>query len=159
MARRIASLVCATAIGGAAFAFTTVAPAQAQPACPDFHLIGAAGSGERDGALLTKDAGMGRVVHKSLDDLTALLAQDGRTITAEAVNYPAKAVPLDGDILGWAGFMSSVEPGLPRWLRSTPRIAQCPNTKVVLAVTRRARWWCTAICRRSLTVPMSPRRC
>ena len=36
---------------------------------------------------------------------------DGRTITAEAVEYPAVAVPADGDLLGWGGFMSSVDAG------------------------------------------------
>ena len=108
MVRRIASLVCATVMGGAAF--LTVATAQAQPECPDVHWIGAAGSGERAGDL-TADGGMGRVVYKSFRDFAQMVQQDGRTITAEAVEYPAVPVPDDGGILDWAGFMDSVDTG------------------------------------------------
>lgn len=134
MVRRFASLVSAAVIGGAAFASLTMATAQAQPACPDVHLIGAAGSGERDGALLAADAGMGRVVHKSFNDLQTLLARDGRTITAEAVEYPATAVPLDGGILDWAGFMGSVDTGAAALGEQYAAfVAQCPTSKVVLA--------------------------
>ncbi len=132
LVRRIASLVCATVTGGAAF--LTVATAQAQPACPDYHLIGAAGSGERAGALLATDAGMGRVINKSFTDLASMLASDGHTITAEAVEYPATEVPLDGGILDWAGFMGSVDTGAAALGQQYAAfVAQCPTTKVVLA--------------------------
>jgi Cutinase len=70
--------------------------------------------------------------------MTAVLAQqvprDGRTITAEAVDAPAKAVPADGDVLGWAGFMSSVDAGTAALRAQYASFAQrCPGSKVVLA--------------------------
>ena len=111
-----------------------VATAQpAQPACPDVHWIGAAGSGERLGAGAA-DGGMGRVIAKSYRDFAGLIQQSGRTITAEAVNYPAVAVPEDGGILDWAGFMGSVDTGTAALGQQYQAfVAQCPTSKVVLA--------------------------
>ncbi len=107
--------------------------ASAQPACPDVHWIGAAGSGERAGDL-TADGGMGRVVSKSYRDFAAMVQQSGRTITAEAVNYPATAVPEDGGILDWAGFMGSVDTGAAALGQQYQAfVAQCPTSQVVLA--------------------------
>lgn len=130
---RIASLACAAAIGGAAMVGLTAGIASAQPACPDVHWMGAAGSGERAGDV-TADGGMGRVVYKSFRDFAQMVQQDGRTITAEAVEYPAVPVPEDGGILDWAGFMGSVDTGAAALGQQYAAfVAQCPTTKVVLA--------------------------
>lgn len=123
-----AAVVAATAVAG-----LTAGAASAQPACPDVHWIGAAGSGERAGAIAA-DGGMGRVVAKSYRDFAALIQQSGRTITAEAVNYPATPVPEDGGILDWAGFMSSVDTGTAALGQQYQAfVAQCPTSQVVLA--------------------------
>ena len=111
----------------------TAGTASAQPACPDVHWMGAAGSGERAGDV-TADGGMGRVVYKSFRDFAQMVQQDGRTITAEAVEYPAVPVPEDGGILDWAGFMGSVDTGAAALGQQYAAfVAQCPTTKVVLA--------------------------
>ena len=133
MFRRITALAGAAAIGGATLIGLSVGTAQAEPVCGDLHLIGAAGSGERDGDP-TANGGMGRVVYQSLSDLQRLLQQDGRTITAEAVEYPATAVPLEGGLLDWAGFMGSVDEGTAALSQQyTSFVQRCPTTKVVLA--------------------------
>ncbi|UXA20562.1 cutinase family protein [Mycobacterium sp. SMC-4] len=107
--------------------------AAAQPACPDVHWIGAAGSGERAGDI-SADGGMGRVVYKSYRDFARLVQQDGRTITGEAVAYPATAVPEDGGILDWVGFLGSVDTGTQALAAQYHAfVAQCPTTQVVLA--------------------------
>jgi hypothetical protein len=119
-------------VAGAAVVGLTGGAAHADPGCPDVHWIGAAGSGERVDP--TADGGMGRVVYQSLRDLAQQLQWDGRTITAEAVDYPAVAVPADGDLLGWAGFMNSVDAGTAALGAQYASFAQrCPATKVVLA--------------------------
>jgi hypothetical protein len=119
-------------VGAAALIGLTAGTAYAEPACPDVHWIGAAGSGERVDP--TADGGMGRPVYQSLHDLQRLLQQDGRTITAEAVEYPAKEVPPDGGLLDWAGFMSSVDAGTAALGAQYASFTQrCPATKVVLA--------------------------
>jgi hypothetical protein len=129
---RFGALACAAAVAGAALVGLTAGTALADPGCPDVHWIGAAGSGERVDP--TADGGMGRVVYQSLRDLSRQLQQDGRTITAEAVEYPAVAVPADGDLLGWAGFMNSVDAGTAALGAQYASFAQrCPATKVVLA--------------------------
>lgn len=121
-----AAVLAATAVGFAA------GSAQAAPGCPDVHWIGVAGSGERDDP--TVDAGMGRVVYNSLQDLGRWMQQDGRTMTAEAVVYPAAPVPADGDLLGWGGFMSSVDAGVAALGNQYAAFTQqCPDSKVVLA--------------------------
>jgi hypothetical protein len=125
-------VACAAAVAGAAVIGLTAGTAVADPGCPDVHWIGAAGSGERVDP--TADGGMGRVVYQSLRDLAQPLQRDGRTITAEAVDYPAVAVPADGDLLGWAGFMNSVDAGTAALGAQYASFAQrCPATKVVLA--------------------------
>jgi hypothetical protein len=129
---RFGVLACAAAVAGAAVVGLTAGAAHADPGCPDVHWIGAAGSGERVDP--TADGGMGRVVYQSLRDLAQPLQRDGRTITAEAVDYPAVAVPADGDLLGWAGFMNSVNAGTAALGAQYASFAQrCPATKVVLA--------------------------
>ena len=55
--------------------------------------MGAAGSGERTEYDMAANEGMGDIVYQSYQALQQQLAQEGRTITAEAVNYPAKDVP------------------------------------------------------------------
>lgn len=133
MLRRFCALAGAAAIGGAALVGLMAGPAHAEPTCPDIHWIGVAGSGERDGDP-TVDGGMGRVVYQSLGDLSRLVQQDGRTMTAEAIVYPATAVPPDGDLLGWGGFMSSVDAGVAALGNQYAAFTQlCPTSKVVLA--------------------------
>ncbi|MBX7432299.1 cutinase family protein [Mycobacterium sp. Y57] len=130
---KFAALTCAAITGAAAVAGATAGVASAQPACPDVHWIGAAGSGERTGDL-SADAGMGRVVYKSYNEFAQRVAQDGRTVTAEAVEYPATAVPEDGGILDWANFMGSVDTGTAALGRQYAAfVAQCPTSQVVLA--------------------------
>jgi hypothetical protein len=133
MFRRLTTLTCAAAVAGAAFIGFTVGTAHADPGCPDVHWIGAAGSGERVDP--TADGGMGKVVYQSLRDLAQQLQRDGRTITAEAVDYPAVPVPdEDGGVMAWAGFMSSVDAGAAALGSQYASFAQlCPATKVVLA--------------------------
>jgi hypothetical protein len=129
--RRLLVAVCC-AVGFVGLVGLTAAPANAVPGCPDVHWIGVAGSGERDDP--TSYGGMGRVVYQSLQDLSRQVQRDGRTMTAEAVIYPAVAVPDSGNLLGWAGFMSSVDAGVAALANQyTAFTQQCPSTKVVLA--------------------------
>jgi Cutinase len=135
MFRRITTVTCAAATVGAAFVGLSAATASADPSCPDVHWIGAAGSGERTGADLTTYNGMGRVVNGSLYDLSSQLQRDGRTVTAEAVDYPAVPVPDDnGGVGAWLGFMGSVDEGAKALGdQYATFVAQCPASKVVLA--------------------------
>ncbi|MEV0673696.1 cutinase family protein [Mycobacterium sp. NPDC050441] len=131
MVRRIWALASAAVLAATAVGFAA-GSAQAAPGCPDVHWIGVAGSGERDDP--TVDAGMGRVVYNSLRDLSVWVQQDGRTMTAEAVAYPAAPVPADGDLLGWGGFMSSVDAGAAALGNQYAAFTQqCPSSEVVLA--------------------------
>jgi hypothetical protein len=125
----LAALVAGTALAGLA-----TGTAAAAPACGDFHWMGAAGSGQRDGADLTANGGIGPVVYQSYLQLQSDLAASGRTITAEAVQYPAAPVPLDGGLGGWMGFMDSVKEGTAAAAKQfTAFTERCPDTKVVLA--------------------------
>ncbi|KUH84706.1 cutinase family protein [Mycobacterium sp. IS-1556] len=134
MLRRLTTLASATAIAGAAFAGLSAGLAQAAPGCPDVHWFGAAGSGQRDGDL-TANAGMGDDIYQSYLDLRQLVQRDGRTMTAEAVEYPAVAVPDDdGGVGEWLGFMSSVDAGAAALgSQYTAFTQRCPESKVVLA--------------------------
>ncbi|BBZ62358.1 cutinase family protein [Mycolicibacterium monacense] len=130
--RRLHALAGAVALGGAAL-IGLAGTADAQPQCPDVHWIGAAGSGER-GAEVSMNDGMGRVISRSRADLQQLVASDGRTMTSEAVVYPATEVPEDGGILDWAGFISSVDAGTAALANQYATfVQQCPTSKVVLA--------------------------
>ena len=132
MLRRFGAVLGAAAVAGAALIALTVGVTHADPGCPDVHWIGAAGSGERDDP--TAYGGMGPVIFQSYRDLAQRVQRDGQTITAEAVDYPAKAVPADGDLLGWAGFMSSVNAGTSALGAQYASFTQrCPASKVVLA--------------------------
>jgi hypothetical protein len=135
MFRRITALTGAAAAASFAFIGLSAGAASAQPGCPDVHWIGAAGSGERTGAELTQNGGMGRVVYQSLQDLSTQLAKDGRTMTAEAVEYPAVEVPdQDGGVGQWLGFMGSVDAGSAALGKQYEAfVQQCPTSKVVLA--------------------------
>jgi hypothetical protein len=135
MFRRVTALACAVGAASAAFVGLSAANAAAEPGCPDVHWIGAAGSGERTGADLTTYNGMGRVVNESLYDLSTQLQRDGRTMTAEAVDYPAVPVPDDnGGVGAWLGFMGSVDAGAKALGdQYATFVAQCPTSKVVLA--------------------------
>ena len=99
------------------------------------HWIGAAGSGERTGTDLTAYSGMGRVVYQSLRELSAEVQKDGRTLTAEAVDYPAVAAPgEDGGVGEWLGFIGSVDAGAAALGKQYEGfVQQCPTSKVVLA--------------------------
>ena len=126
----LTAVVAAVAAAG----LSTAGTAAAQPGCGDYHWLGAAGSGQRDGAGLTQNGGMGGVVYQSYLQLSSELAASGRTITAEAVQYPAAPVPLEGGIGGWMGFMDSVEDGADATAEQLEAFtARCPNTMVVLA--------------------------
>lgn len=124
----------AAAIAVTALAGVSGGTAAAAPACADYHWIGAAGSGQRDGAGLTANGGMGDVVYQSYQQLSSALAASGRTITAEAVQYPAAAVPLGGGLGGWMDFMDSVHDGTDATAEQLAAFtARCPQTPVVLA--------------------------
>ncbi|MEU0494145.1 cutinase family protein [Mycobacterium sp. NPDC006124] len=121
-------------VAGTALAGVATGTAGAAPGCGDFHWLGAAGSGQRDGAALTANGGMGPVVYQSFQQLQSELAANGQTITAEAVQYPAAPVPLDGGIGGWMGFMDSVKAGTDAAAKQFEAFTErCPTTKVVLA--------------------------
>ena len=109
--------------------------ANAQTDCPDVHFIGAAGSGERTPVELAQNDGMGRVVYQSLQELSAEVQKDGRTMTAEAVEYPAVAAPgEDGGVGEWLGFIGSVDAGSAALGKQYEGFVQrCPASKVVLA--------------------------
>lgn len=80
------------------------------------------------------NGGMGRVMYQSYLDFQERAAQNGQTVTAEAVVYPAVEVPLDGGILDWAGFIGSVDQGTGALAAQYANfVAQCPGSKVVLA--------------------------
>lgn len=131
---RLTTLASAAAIAGAAFAGISTASAQAAPDCPDVHWFGAAGSGQRDGDL-SSNAGMGDDIYQSYLDVQQLVTADGRTMTAEAVAYPAIAVPDDdGGVGEWLGFMGSVDTGAAALESQYTAFTQrCPESKVVLA--------------------------
>ena len=79
-------------------------------------------------------AAWARVMYQSFRALEQQLQQEGRTITAEAVEYPAKDVPDDPGVLDWPITWAAWMPGRPRWAGSTRRsLRSAPNTKVVLA--------------------------
>lgn len=96
--------------------------------------MGAAGSGERTEYDMAANGGMGKIVYQSYQALRQQLAAEGRTITAEAVNYPAKDVPADAGIGDWLDYMGSVDAGTNALgAQYAAFTAQCPDTKVVLA--------------------------
>jgi hypothetical protein len=130
----IRRLGLAVLMAGMALAGLSAGTAAAAPGCGDFHWMGAAGSGQRDGAGLTANGGMGAVVYQSYLQLQAELAASGRTITAEAVQYPAVAAPLDGGLGDWMHFMNSVKDGTDAAADQFKAFTErCPTTKVVLA--------------------------
>ncbi len=134
MFRRVTT-VASAAVAVAAFVGLSAGVASAQTDCPDVHWIGAAGSGERTPAEVTQNDGMGRVVYQSLQELSAEVAKDGRTMTAEAVEYPAVAAPgEDGGVGEWLGFIGSVDAGSAALGKQYEGFVQrCPASKVVLA--------------------------
>jgi Cutinase len=134
MLRRTSAAACAVAVAGSAWVGLATGPANAAPGCPDVHWMGAAGSGERDGYEATANSGMGEIVYDSYVALQSQLAQEGRTITAEAVDYPATDVPDDAGVGDWLNYMGSVDAGAKALgAQYAAFTAQCPTTKVVLA--------------------------
>jgi Cutinase len=108
--------------------------ANAAPGCPDVHWMGAAGSGERTEYEVAQNEGMGAIVYQSYQALSSQLAQEGRTITAEAVNYPAEDVPDDAGVGDWLDYMGSVDAGTAALgAQYADFTARCPESKVVLA--------------------------
>jgi hypothetical protein len=96
--------------------------------------MGAAGSGERTQYDIAANDGMGKIVYQSYLALQQQLAAEGRTITAEAVEYPAKDVPPDAGVGDWLDYMGSVDAGTNALgAQYAAFTAQCPTTKVVLA--------------------------
>jgi cutinase len=127
-----AALAAATAVG--VWAGGTAAAAPTDTSCADFHWIGAAGSGQREGAKLGMYGGMGDVVYQTYQQVRAQVLASGRTITAEPVHYPATAVPLEGGIGGWLDFLGSVSDGVDATEEQFEAYTQrCPASKVVLA--------------------------
>ncbi len=134
MFRRKSAAAFAVAAAGSALVGLTGGTANAAPACPDVHWMGAAGSGERTAYDMAANDGMGQIVYQSYQALQQQLTQEGRTITAEAVDYPAKDVPADPGVLDWADYMGSVDAGTKALgAQYAAFTAQCPTTKVVLA--------------------------
>jgi Cutinase len=134
MFRRMNAAACAAAVAGSALVGLTAGTANAAPGCPDVHWMGAAGSGERTEYDVAANDGMGQVVYQSYRALEQQLAQEGRTITAEAVDYPAKDVPADPGVGDWLDYMGSVDAGTTALgAQYATFTAQCPTTKVVLA--------------------------
>lgn len=124
----------AVLIAGLALSGLATATASAAAECADYHWIGAAGSGQRDAAGLATNGGMGGVVYQSYLQLRDELAASGLTIDAEAVQYPAAPVPLEGGIGGWMDFMDSVKAGTAATAKQYTAFTKlCPATKVVLA--------------------------
>lgn len=129
--RQVGSAVLAAGIGLAGLATGTAA---ATPDCADFHWMGAAGSGQRDGAGLSANGGMGPVVYQSYQQLKSQLQADGLTMDAEAVQYPAAPVPLEGGLGGWLTFLGSVGDGTDATAEQYKAFTErCPDTKVILA--------------------------
>jgi hypothetical protein len=125
---------CAVAVAGSALVGLTAGTANAAPGCPDVHWFGAAGSGERTANDIAGNDGMGEIVYQSYQALQQRLAAEGRTITAEAVDYPAKDVPPDAGVGDWLDYMGSVDAGTNALgAQYAAFTAQCPTTKVVLA--------------------------
>jgi hypothetical protein len=125
---------CAVALAGSALVGLTAGTANAAPGCPDVHWFGAAGSGERTVNDIAANDGMGEIVYQSYQALQQRLAAEGRTITAEAVDYPAKDVPPDAGVGDWLDYMGSVDAGTNALgAQYAAFTAQCPTTKVVLA--------------------------
>ena len=134
MFRRMNAAAYAVAVAGSALVGLTAGTANAAPGCPDVHWMGAAGSGERTEYDIAANGGMGQIVYQSYLALQQQLATEGRTITAEAVNYPAKDVPLDAGVGDWLDYMGSVDAGTNALgAQYAAFTAQCPTTKVVLA--------------------------
>lgn len=129
---RAAALAAAVAVGVWTCGTATAAPTD--PSCADFHWIGAAGSGQRDGAKLAVNDGMGDVVYQTYQQVRMTVVASGRTITAEAVRYPAAPVPLEGGIGGWLDFLGSVDEGTDATAEQFEAFTErCPDTLVVLA--------------------------
>jgi hypothetical protein len=125
---------CAVAVAGSALVGLTAGTANAAPGCPDVHWFGAAGSGERTANDIAANDGMGEIVYQSYQALQQRLAAEGRTITAEAVDYPAKDVPPDAGVGDWLDYMGSVDAGTNALgAQYAAFTAQCPTTKAVLA--------------------------
>jgi cutinase len=130
----IQRLGLAIVVGVMALAGLSTGTAAAAPTCADYHWIGAAGSGQRDGAAMYANDGMGGVIYQSYLQLRSELAANGQTIDAEAVQYPAAPVPLEGGLGGWLDFLGSVGDGKDATAKQFKAFtAMCPNTKVVLA--------------------------
>jgi cutinase len=130
----IRRLGLAVLVAGLALAGFATGSAAAASDCADYHWIGAAGSGQRDAAGLTTNGGMGGVVYQSFLQMRDELAASGLTMTAEAVQYPAAPVPLEGGLGGWMTFMDSVKAGTAATAKQFKAFTkQCPASKVVLA--------------------------
>ncbi|MCV7194365.1 cutinase family protein [Mycolicibacterium brumae] len=130
----IKRLVPAAVAAGVVLSGLATATATAAPDCADVHVIGAAGSGQRNAMSMATQEGMGDVVYSSYQQLRSDLVKAGYTVTSESVNYPAVEVPEDGSIGGWMGFMDSVRAGAAATgAQYQAYVTKCPTSKVVLA--------------------------
>ncbi len=134
VARRFGAAALAAVVAVGVWTCGTATAAPTDPSCADFHWIGAAGSGQRDGAKLAVNDGMGDVVYQTYQQVRTTVVASGRTITAEAVRYPAAPVPLEGGIGGWLDFLGSVDEGTDATAEQFEAFTErCPHTLVVLA--------------------------
>ena len=129
----IRRLGLAVLVAGMALAGLATGTAAAAPACADFHWIGAAGSGQRDGAGLDANGGMGDVVC-SVPAIARRPARERADHHRRTRSIPRGTGPAGG----WAGwrhdFMDSVDDGTDAAAEQFEAFTeQCPNTKVVLA--------------------------
>ena len=155
---RIGAVAYAVAVGGSALVGLTAGIANAAPGCPDVHWMGAAGSGERTDYDIAANGGMGQIVYQSYLALQQQLQQEGRTITAEAVKYPAKDVPVDAGVGDWLDYMGSVDAGTNALgAQYAAFTQQCPTTKVVLAGYSQGAMVVHRNLMRSAPIPIWPR--
>lgn len=125
--------VAAMTLGGAAVAtgVGVIAPAGIAAAdCADVIVVGAAGSGERDGT----GAGVGAKVEATYRNLAADLESAGVSAELRPVEYPATAVPAGLDLGQWSVFLDSVRAGADTATAVIgDAISGCPDSSIVVA--------------------------
>ncbi|EON33791.1 cutinase [Gordonia terrae C-6] len=108
--------------------------AVAAPGCADYIWIGAAGSGERDGAAKFQNNGMGNYINRSYLDFKSEAKGRGFTVSQRALDYRARKVPIGESAAAWADFRASAVDGVAKLKQLISTVAsQCPSSKLVLA--------------------------
>ncbi len=121
-----ATVLLAAQIVPAAFGSALVGSAAAASSCPDYTVLGVAGSGEGD-----EDGGLGATVSRVANGFAARARADGHSATVRAVRYPALPMPTDLDGLG--PFLASINTGAADTEGDfNSVVAECPSTKFVL---------------------------